>query len=125
MFRQHKDVERIAVTAADLNVGSAPDKISDAASAKCSRNKSIVCRNDIRILLRTVDLQVTCFFVRLVLNGVSRNDLDKDSYLRGRILAYPNPMPRVRFVGAKHTAYYLARYPKCLTPSPSRKSRRR
>src|SRR5687768_18166722 len=44
----------------------------------------------------TVDLQVTCFFVRLVLNGVSRNDLDKDSYLRGRILAYPNPMPRVR-----------------------------
>jgi len=29
--------------------------------------------------------------------------------LRGRILAYPNPMPRVRFVGAKHRAYYLAR----------------
>jgi enoyl-CoA hydratase/carnithine racemase len=112
MLAQYKYVQRIVVSVAYLNTRLAAREVSDPTATIGARDESIVRRNDIRILLRPIDLQITSVLIHFVLDRVTRDDLDKDrDFFRG-VHADLDAVPRMRFVGSEHSLYYLARTPR-------------
>ena len=99
---QYADIKRVTVT---NNVGATcllHTVLCYALATEALRNKAVECRNDIRVLLRTVNLEVTANLVQLILYGVGRHHLDKGSNHFGSLLTHLNAVPRVRLVAQTH-----------------------
>ncbi len=103
VFAQHENIERIVVAVTDSFATFHAGHIRDVLAAICSRNKPVIRRNDIRILLRPVDLEIARFFVNLIFYSVLRHYLDKNRHLIRCSIADRNAVPRVSFIGSEHS----------------------
>jgi len=102
VFAQNENVQRIVIAVAYRFTALPARHIRDILTTICSRNKPVIRRNDIRILLRTIDLEIAGFLINLIFYRVLRHDLDKNSYLVRCSVADRNAMPRMSFVALEH-----------------------
>src|SRR5690606_17129919 len=103
MFAQYQYIQRVAVTARNTDLGYGACKIRDPFGTISLRDEAVVRWDNIRILLRAVDLQISRFLVDLIFHCVTRDDLDEYGHLFGHAFADRDAVPRVGFVRSEHT----------------------
>jgi hypothetical protein len=96
-FGEDTDIQRVAIAHKILETSFASSISRDLLCAVSLRHKPVEGRNHVGKLLRAIDTEVTGLFVQLVLDGISRDDFDKDIHKGRAILPQGNAVPGVRF----------------------------